>query len=109
MAEVNPTVAEPTPLTPIQLREMEVANYTLNIAVYEQILSTLDGNWDEDLLAFRHLEGQEAAKACPKDRVERLAELQQFELLSKLVKTEMFERSKSQAILNALKALENNA
>lgn len=97
----------PTPLTAIQLRQMEVDAYTQNIAVYQQILSTIDGNWDEDLLPYKHLEGQEAAKACPFDRIERLSELQHFEQISKLIKTEIFERSKSQAILNALIALQS--
>lgn len=101
------TGATPQPLTAIQLRQMEVDAYTQNIAVYQQILSTLDGNWDEDLLPYKHLEGQESAKACPFDRIERLAELQHFEQISKLIKTEIFERSKSQAILNALIALQN--
>jgi hypothetical protein len=96
----------PQPLTAIQLRQMEVDAYTQNIAVYEHILSTINGTWDEDLLPFKHLEGQESAKACPFDRVERLAELQHYENISKLIKTEMFERVKSKAILDALVALE---
>jgi len=88
------TGAVPQAPTAIQLRQMEVDAYTQNIAVYQQILSTIDGNWDEDLLPFKNLEGQEAAKACPFDRI------------SELIKTEIFERSKSQAILNALIILE---
>jgi len=101
------TGTTPQPLTAIQLRQMEVDAYTQNIAVYQQILSALDGNWDQDLLPYKHLEGQEAAKACPFDRIERLSELQHFEQISKLIKTEIFERFKSQAILNALIALQN--
>jgi hypothetical protein len=100
------TGTAPQAPTAIQLRQMEVDAYTQNIAVYQQILSTLDGNWDEDLLPFKNLEGQEAAKACPFDRIERLSELKHYDRISELIKTEIFERSKSQAILNALIALE---
>jgi hypothetical protein len=40
------TGTTPQPLTAIQLRQMEVDAYTQNIAVYQQILSTIDVNWD---------------------------------------------------------------
>lgn len=93
--------------TAIQLREAEVAQYTKNIQIYQSILSTLDGEWDADLIHLKDLEGHEAAKACPIDRVERLSELQQHVQISNLIKTEMFERSKAQKILQALIALEN--
>lgn len=103
----NTSTVEKT-LTAVELRQLEVDAYTQNIEVYRKILETLDGNWDEDLLPYRHLEGQEAAKACPFDRIERLSELKHFDTISTLIKTEYFERSKSQAILTALKALGNS-
>jgi hypothetical protein len=93
--------------TAIELRQMEVDAYTKNIEIYQAILSTLDGNWDADLVQYRDMPSHDAARACPVDRVERLSELQQFDNLNNLVKTEMLERSKAQKILDALILLEN--
>lgn len=95
------------PLTAIELRQMEVDQYTQNIVVYQTILDSLNGEWDADLIHLKDLEGHEAAKACPVDRVERLSELQQYAQISNLIKTEMFERSKAQKILQALITLQN--
>lgn len=89
--------------TPLQLRQMETDAYNANIAMYKAILSTLDGNWDADLIELKNLDPHEAARQCPLDRVERLAELQQYEHLSNLIKTEILEKTKSEAILNVLK------
>ena len=89
-------------LTPIQSRQMEVDAYSTNIDVYKKLLATLDGNWDADLVALKDLETQEAARQCPMDRLERLAVLQQFEQVNNLLKTEIVERAKAQAILDIL-------
>jgi hypothetical protein len=89
-------------LTPIQSRQMEVDAYSTNIDVYKKLLATLDGNWDADLIALKDLETQEAARQCPMDRLERLAVLQQFEQVNNLLKTEIVERAKAQAILDIL-------
>ena len=89
-------------LTPTQTRQMEVDAYSANINVYQKLLATLDGNWDSDLVHLKDLEVQEAARQCSMDRLERLAVLQQFEQVSNLLKTEIVERAKAQAILNIL-------
>ena len=89
-------------LTPKQVRQMEVDSYKANIAVYTALLATLDGNWDADLVHLKNVEGQEAARQCPMDRLERLAVLQQFEQVNNLLKTEIVERAKAQAILDIL-------
>ena len=89
-------------LTPTQTRQMEVDAYSANINVYQKLLTTLDGNWDSDLIHLKDLESQEAARQCPMDRLERLAVLQQFEQVNNLLKTEIVERAKAQAILNIL-------
>jgi hypothetical protein len=89
-------------LTPMQSRQMEVDAYSTNIDVYKKLLATLDGNWDADLIALKDLETQEAARQCPMDRLERLAVLQQFEQVNNLLKTEIVERAKAQAILDIL-------
>jgi hypothetical protein len=93
---------EQVQLTQRQLRQMEVDAYQANIDIYKALLATLDGNWDEDLIHLKDIEGMEAARQCPIDRLERFAVLQQYEQISKLLKTETVECAKSRAILNIL-------
>jgi hypothetical protein len=89
-------------LTPKQVRQMEVDSYKANIAIYTALLATLDGNWDADLIHLKDIEGQEGARQCPMDRLARFAVLQQFEQVSKLLKTEIVECAKSESILNIM-------
>jgi hypothetical protein len=91
-----------TPLTPKEVRQMEVDSYKANIDIYTALLATLDGNWDSDLIHLKDIEGQEAARQCPMDRLERLSVLQQFEQVTNLLKTETVEYNKAKAILNIL-------
>ena len=86
-------------LTPKEARELEVASYEANVVTYQALLATLDGDWDDDLIHLKDVEGQEAARQCPMDRLERLAVLQQYEQVTKLLKTEIVERAKAAAIL----------
>lgn len=89
-------------LTAKEVRKLEVDSYTANIATYKALLATLDGNWDNDLIHLKDLEGQEAARQCPMDKLARLAVLQQFDQVTNLLKTEIVECAKAQAILNIL-------
>ena len=89
-------------LTPIEARQFEVDSYSTNVNNYVALLATLDGDWDSDLLHLKDLEIQEAARQCPMDRLERLAVLQQFDQVTNLLKTEIVERAKAQAILNVM-------
>ena len=95
-------MATDTPLTPKQARQMEVDSYSANVTNYTALLATLDGNWDADLIHLKGVEAQEAARQCSMDRLERLAVLQQFDQVSNLLKTEIVERAKAQAILNVM-------
>lgn len=95
-------IGNETTLTAKELRQAEVDSYKLNIAVYESLLATLDGNWDDDLIHLKNVEAQEAARQCPMDRLARLAVLQQFDQVSNLLKTEIVECAKAEAILNIL-------
>ena len=90
-------------MTPKETRVLEVATYEANIFMYQTLLQTLDGNWDDDLLHLKDIEAQEAARQCPMDRLERLAVLQQFDQVTNLLKTEIVERAKAAAILAILK------
>ena len=89
-------------LTPKQVRQMEVDSYKANIAIYTALLATLDGDWDDDLIHLKNIEGQEGARQCPMDRLARFAVLQQFEQVSQLLKTETVECAKAEAILNIM-------
>jgi hypothetical protein len=96
-------MTEQIQLTALEVRQNEVDSYSANVANYQALLATLDGQWDSDLIHLKDVEGQEAARQCPMDRLERLAVLQQYEQVTKLLKTEIVERAKAQAILNILK------
>jgi hypothetical protein len=85
-----------------EVRQIEVDSYKANIATYNALLATLDGDWDADLMYLKGIESQEAARQCPMDRLERLAVLQQFEQVTNLLKTEIVECAKAQAILNII-------
>jgi hypothetical protein len=89
-------------LTPKEVRQLEVDAYKANISTYRILLATLDGNWDDDLINLKGIESQEAAKMCPQDRLLRLAVLQQFDQVTDLLKTEIVECAKAEAILNIL-------
>ena len=95
-------MTEQTELTAKELRQLEVDSYEANIAVYTTLLSTLDGNWDADLVHLKNIEGQEAARQCPMDKLARLAVLQQYDQVTNLLKTEIVECAKAQAILNIM-------
>jgi hypothetical protein len=89
-------------LTAKELRQLEVNSYNANIATYRTLLANLDGNWDSDLVHLKDLEAQEAARQCPMDKLARLAVLQQFDQVTNLLKTEIVECAKAQAILDIL-------
>lgn len=89
-------------LTPKQVRQLEVNHYKANIATYKALLATLDGDWDDDLVHLKGIESQAAAKKCPEDKLLRLAVLQQFDQVSELLKTEIVECAKAEAILKVL-------
>jgi hypothetical protein len=89
-------------LTAKQIRQAEVDAYKANIAIYQAILANLDGDWDDDLIHFKGVEAQEAARQCSMERLSRLAALQQFEQFTNLLKTEIVECSKAEAILKVL-------
>ena len=89
-------------ITPIEARQSEIESYGLNIAMYRALLATLDGNWDADLVHLKDVEVQEAARQCPMDKLQRLAVLQQHDQVTNLLKTEIVEQAKAQAIFNVM-------
>jgi hypothetical protein len=95
-------MTEEITLTQKQVRQAEVASYKENIATYNKLLATLDGDWDADLVHLKGLEAQEAARQCSMDKLARLAVLQQFDQVTNLLKTEIVECAKAKAILDIL-------
>jgi len=93
---------ETVQLTPIETRQAEVNSYLANVANYENILATINGEWDTDLAHLKNVEAQEAARQCSMDRLQRLAELQLHDQVKNLLKTEIVECAKAQIILNSL-------
>ena len=89
-------------LTAKEIRQQEINSYKANISIYTTLLETLDGNWDADLIHLKELEIQEAARQCPMDKLARLAVLQQHDQVIGLLKTEIVECAKAEAILNIL-------
>jgi len=90
------------PLTPKQVRQMEVDSYQANVNIYTALLATLDGNWDADLIHLKDLEPMEAARQCPMNKLQRLAVLQQYDQVTNLLKTEIVECAKAKAILDIM-------
>jgi hypothetical protein len=85
-----------------KIRQEEINSYSNNIKNYENILSTINGVWDEKLIHLKGIEVQEAARQCSIEDLERLAELQLYDQVENLLKTEIVERFKAQTILNSL-------
>ena len=85
-----------------EARQLEVDSYKANIATYKALLATLDGDWDADLIHLKNVEAQAAARECPENKLLRLAVLQQFDQVTNLLKTEIVECAKAEAILKIL-------
>jgi hypothetical protein len=95
------TTIETVQPTPMEARQAEVNAYAVNIVNYENILATINGEWDKDLAHLKDVEIQSAARQCPMDRIVRLGELQLHDQVKNLLKTEIVEKTKAQLILNS--------
>lgn len=96
-----------TPITPLQARQAEVAQYETNIAMYTAILATLPQEWPTRLLEYRDVTDKHAAAA-------KIDDMEDVELLSKLwyadqcyaaIRSETVEMNKAKAILTVLQAM----
>lgn len=85
-------------------RTHEVYLYDLNISNYQTILAASDGVYPEHLLALRDLPADQAVAQCPIEDLAELAELQQYTRVSSLIRSEIVERTKANAILQVLVA-----
>ena len=93
-----------TPLTPLQIRQAEVAQYEANIAMYKTILAELPTEWPERLLKYRNTteKHKSAGEVDDLDDVSLLSELWYADECFKAIRSETVEKTKSQAILNTL-------
>lgn len=85
-------------------RTYEVYQYDVNIANYQLILDSSDGVYPDHLVALKNIPFDQAIGQCPIEDLEKLAELQQRERVSALIRTEIVERTKSNGILKVLSA-----
>ena len=97
--------AQVTQLTPLEVRQMEVAQYEANVALYQSILTTLPTEWPERLLQFKGAKNQHDAIANVDNAdVELLSKLWYADECAKAVKTETLELTKAKAILSVLQS-----
>lgn len=88
----------------IVARTYEVYYYDTNIQNYELLLANYPSNWPNYLEHFKGMDSHQAAAECAPEHINELADCQQFERISYLIKTEKIERAKAASILEVLKA-----
>ena len=90
-------------LTPIEARQLEVDQYTANIALYETILAGLPTEWPAHLVSFKdRKDHQQAVTECADADVDLLSQLLYMQQVKNAIRAEMLERTKAAAILAAL-------
>lgn len=101
----EPTINE-TPLSPLEARRVEVAQYETNIAVYNAILESHTDVWPDRLTQYRSAVNRH-------ETVSQIENLDDVLLISRLwtqddarkaIRSEMLEMTKSKAILAVLEA-----
>jgi len=88
----------------VVMRTHEVYQYDLNISNYQTILSASDGSYPAHLRALINLSDDQAVEQCPIGDLAELAELQQYTRVSKLIRSEIVERTKTNSILSVIAA-----
>jgi len=94
-----------TPITPLESRRQEVAQYDANIAMYQTIIDTLPSDWPDRLAGFKgRKDHQQAVTEAQPEDVELLAQLLFREQCHASLLAEKLERTKAAAILAVLEA-----
>jgi hypothetical protein len=84
-------------------RTHEVNSYQVNVTNYEAILANIgDIQISERMQELRNMSPDEAANQATTEELEMLGQVQQFDRISFLVKTEKIEMSKAQSVLDVL-------
>lgn len=99
---------ETTPMTPLEARRAEVAQYEQNIAMYSAILETLPTEWPEHLLEFKGVKEHHKVIADVEDMtdVQLLANLWYADQCKAAIRSETLEMTKAKGILAAMEAQE---
>ena len=84
------------------MRTHEVYQYDLNISNYQTILAASDGSYPAHLRSLINLSDDQAVEQCPIEDLAELAELQQYTRVSRLIRSEIVERTKANGILQVL-------
>lgn len=97
---------ESLPITPLQARQLEVAQYEANINLYKSILANLPTEWPERLLQYRDATDKHKAAGEVDDLndVELLSKLWYADQCFKLIRSETVEKIKAQTILDTLQS-----
>lgn len=96
----------PTPISPLEARRAEVAQYEANIALYQNIFATLPTEWPAHLEKYRGSknEHEDIANVEDLEDVALLGKLWYADRVKKAIRTETIEMTKAKAILDALEA-----
>jgi hypothetical protein len=96
-----------TPMTPLQARQAEVAQYETNIAMYTAIISTLPTEWPTRLLEYRNVADKHSAIATVDDMedVNLLSQLWYADQCYSAIRSETVEMNKSKAIMTVLQSM----
>lgn len=97
---------ENTPMTPLEARRAEVAQYDANIVMYQTILATLPTEWPARLEQYRGAkdEHEVAGQIDDLDDVVLLSQLLYADQCRKAIRAETLERTKAASILAVLEA-----
>lgn len=95
-----------TDLTPLQMREAEVAQYQANIDMYTAIAATLPNVWPEELVHLKGSTDKHAAIAEIEDleQVELISDLWAYDAAQAAIRSETVEMRKAKAILAVMRA-----
>jgi hypothetical protein len=95
-----------TPFDPVQSRQDEVAQYDQSIAMYQSVASGLPSEWPAHLVQFKGRTDTHAAIAEIEDLddVQVVCDLWAHDQAQAAIRSNMVERAKAQAILNAMLA-----
>jgi cell wall assembly regulator SMI1 len=95
-----------TDLTPLQMREAEVAQYQANIEMYAAIAATLPNEWPENLVHLKGAPDKHSAIADVEDLddVELVSDLWAYDAAQAAIRSETVEMRKAKAILTVMQA-----
>jgi hypothetical protein len=99
-------MTESTPITALEARRAEVAQYATNIAMYAAIASSLPSEWPDRLVQHKNATDKHATIATIENLndVELVSDLWAYDQAQASIRAETVEMRKSQAILTFLES-----